>query len=118
MKEETVMAMNLKNELQAVSKELKVLTKKVEKIAGTIGKVEKAKPAKKAPAKKLAVQKTGEPSAIESVMGVIKRSRKLVDIATLKERTGFQGQKLHNIVYLLKKQGKIKSAGKGLYARA
>jgi hypothetical protein len=34
------------------------------------------------------------------------------------EKTGFDQKKTYNIVYKLKKQGKIKSAGKGVYVKA
>jgi len=51
-------------------------------------------------------------------IALIKRSRKEVDIAALKEKTGFKAQKLHSVVYNLKKQGKIKSAGNGVYVKA
>ena len=122
------MAMNLRNELQAVNKELKTLSKKVEKILLDVGKAQKVKPAKKSAPKKSAPKKSApkksaskkpdKSSATDAVMNVIKRSRKTVDIKSLKAKTGFQGQKLHNIVYILKKQGKIKSAGKGAYVKA
>jgi predicted Rossmann fold nucleotide-binding protein DprA/Smf involved in DNA uptake len=112
------MAVTLKKELQAVNKELKTLTKKVEKMIVAVGKSQpKPKAVKKSPAKKAAPSKTDKSSAIDSVLSVVKRSRKAVDIQTLKEKTGFQGQKLHNIVYILKKQGKIVSAGKGVYKK-
>ena len=111
------MAMNLKNELKAVEKQLQALTKKVEKMLAAVETTEKPKAAQKAPAKAPA-KKTNTSSAIDAVIGVIKRSKKAIDIETLKTKTGLQGQKLHNIVYILKKQGKIKSAGKGVYVKA
>ncbi len=112
------MAMNLRNELLAVNKELKTLSKKVDKILLDVTKAKKVKPVKKTALPKTTPKKAAKTSAIDDVMNVIKRSRKTVDIESLKEKTGFQGQKLHNIVYILKKQGKIKSAGKGAYIKA
>jgi len=41
-----------------------------------------------------------------------------IGIEMLKERTGFQGQKLYNVLYVLKKQGKIKTEQKGVYVKA
>ena len=117
------MATNLKKELQTVGKQLNALSKKVERLVVAADKLEKpkvakAKPAKKVAAKKPAAKKTEKLSAPETVLAIIKRSRKGVDSAKIKEKTGFQGQKLHSVVYTLKKQGKIKSAGKGVYVKA
>jgi len=35
----------------------------------------------------------------------------------LKKKTGFEGRKIKDIIYRLKKQGKIKSLGKGIYVK-
>jgi len=114
---------NLKKDLQAAKKELKALSGKMEKMIAAVGKPEKpkatkAKPVKKAAEKKPAAKKTSKLSAAETVLRIIKRSRKGVDIDKLKEKSGFVGQKLHSIVYVLKKQGKIKAAEKGVYVKA
>ena len=34
------------------------------------------------------------------------------------KKTGFSEKQIHNIVYKLKKQGKVKSEGKGVYVKA
>jgi len=96
---------NLKKNLQSVNKELKALAKKVDKIVVAVGK----KPAAKKPAKL---------TAVDTVLAIIRRSRKGVDTATLKKKTGFIDYKIHNIVYKLKQQGKIKSVGRGVYLKA
>jgi len=108
---------NLKKDLQDVNKTLKALSKKVEKMIAAAEKsgkpVTKAKPAKKAVSKK---EKTM--TAPDIVLGIIKRSRKGVAIETLKEKTGFQGQKLYNVLSMLKKQGKVNNPSKGFYVKA
>ena len=38
--------------------------------------------------------------------------------STLKKKTGFADHKIHTIIYNLKKQGKIKSVGRGVYVKA
>ena len=85
------------------------------------GKPEKPKAPKPKPTQK-AVPKTAKKekkiTAPEIVLGIIKRSKKGVAIATLKEKTGFQGQKLYNTLSLLKKQGKVKNPFKGVYVKA
>ena len=127
---------NLKKNLQAVNRELKALAKKVDKIAVAVGKLDKpkvtkkpkakpvkAKPAKKTVAKKVAVKKPaakkpGQLTAVDTVLGFIERSEKGIDTAALIKETGFSEKKIHNIVYKLKKQGKVKSVGRGLYLKA
>ena len=78
--------------------------------------VAKIAPAKKAPAKKVAAKKSA--TAVDTVLKVINRSKKGVDTAVLMKKTGFDQRKIHNIVYKLKKQGKVKSVGKGVYLKA
>jgi hypothetical protein len=42
------------------------------------------------------------------------RSRKGIDTAALKKKAGFKGRTVENIIYRLKKQGKIKRDRKGI----
>ena len=117
---------NLKKEVQAVTKELKTLTRKTEAMAKKVAKLEKAqaaakrkpkakaKTAKKAPAKKKATKLT----ATDQVVNIIKRSKKGVDVPTLIKKTGFEDKKIRNIVFKASKQGNIKRAGRGVYTAA
>ena len=86
--------------------------------AGKPEKQSKAKTAKKAVVKKSAPKTAKKLSAADTVLGFVKKSRKAINVEMLKEKTGFQGPKLHNAVYTLKKQGKIKSEKKGFYIKA
>ena len=56
-------------------------------------------------------------SANMVVLEIIENSKKGVDIETLKEKSGFQGQKLYNALYALKKQKKVKNPSKGFYEK-
>ena len=131
---------NLKKNLQAVNRELKALAKKVDRLAVAAGKLEKPKvakkpkakavkrkPARKTVAKKVAakkravkkvVKKKTTKTAIDTVLSIIKRSKKGVNTAALMKKTGFNEKQIHNNVYKLKKQGKVKSVGKGVYLKA
>lgn len=51
----------------------------------------------------------------EQVLKIIKRSRKGVDVPTLKKRTGIDEKKIRNIVYSAFNKGKIKRTGRGIY---
>jgi hypothetical protein len=154
-KQEENMAVDLKKQLQQVSKEIKALSKKVDKLvaaAGTASKPKKAaakkaapkkaaakkttakktaakkapakkavakkKGAKKAPAKKTPAKKAAKVTAADAVLKVVNRAKKGVNTATLMKKTGFDNKKVANIIFKLKKQGKIKNPEKGLYVKA
>jgi len=129
----------LKQDLQAVTRELKALIKKTERLMKAVDKLEKAKAAKqpkaktrakrkparkvvarkatarkKAPAKKKAVKET----ATDQVLKIIKRSKKGVDVPALMKKTGFGEKKVRNIVARAFSQKKIKRTGRGAYGGA
>ena len=136
----------LKKDLQAVKRDIKALGKKLEELlkaheptpkAKKVTKkkaVKKAKvvkkavakkapakkaPAKKAPAKKaVAKKKTVQATATDKILKIVKRSKKGVDVPTLKKKTGFDDKKVRNIVFRASKEGKIKKSGRGIYVGA
>lgn len=122
----------LKREFKSVLKSLKALSQKTEKMIKTLDKLEKgqmprktkekAKPKpkamKKAPVRKPAASKKTKLTAADTILSVIKRSRKGVDTAALTKKTGLEGRKIWDITYRLKKQGKIKKDRKGFYVKA
>ena len=57
-------------------------------------------------------------TAADTVLGVIKRSKKGIETAALMEKTGYNQKKVANIVFKLRKQRKIKNEGKGVYVKA
>lgn len=57
-------------------------------------------------------------TATEQVLNIIKRNKKGADVPTLKKRTGFEDQKIRNIVFRATEQGKIKRVRKGVYVKA
>jgi predicted Rossmann fold nucleotide-binding protein DprA/Smf involved in DNA uptake len=125
----------LKKNLEALSRDLKVLADKTERWLKMLEKYEKpkAKPAKatavkKAPIKKVAakkaapkkaVPKKAKPAtAVDTVLAIIKRSKKGVNMAALMEKTGYNQKKVDNLVFKLRKQGKVKSVDRGVYVKA
>jgi len=119
------------NQLKSIAKHLTALSKQVEKLSKqvdkglaakkTVSKSTKAKPkAKKAaPVKKVKTVKVdkGE-TVLNSVFAVIKKSRKGISIAQLKEKTDLNPRQLSNALYKLTKKGSIKSTSRGIYAKA
>jgi hypothetical protein len=114
---------NLIKDLKAVNKDLKSLSKKVDKMIVEVGKLEKPKSAKRTvakakPVKKIVAKKTAKLTAADSLFGIIKKYKKGIDVAMLMEKTGFNRRKIYDNVKILKKQGKIKNAGIGVYVKA
>ena len=129
----------LKKDIKALEKKLEKLLKAYEpmpRVKKTAKKktVKKAKPvkkasakkapAKKAPAKKasakkaVARKKTAQVTATDKILRIVKRSKKGVDVPTLKKKTGFDDKKVRNIVFRASKEGKIKKSGRGIYVGA
>ena len=141
----------MKKELQAAKKELKALSKRVDKLMAALQKadakpkkkatpkkaVKKSAPkktSKKAVAKKAAPKKTvakktapkkaapkkaaAKVTAADTVLKVISGLKNGTDTAGLMKKTGFDKKKVANIVFKLRKQGKITSPKKGLYVKA
>jgi len=98
--------------VDAIAKNLEdgLIDKKPEKKA----KPKKAATKKKAPAKKAPAKKK---TASGTVFAIINRSKKGVDTALLVKKTGFGRKKVSNILFRLSKQGKIKSASRGVYTK-
>lgn len=110
--------MTVEKELKALQKDIKAIQKKIDRYIKAIETGKKAKTpkaskvkAKKAPAKKKVIKIT----ATDKVLNIIKRSKNGVNTATLMKKTGFNQKKIRNIVFRTMKQGKIKSAKKGIY---
>ncbi len=91
------------------AEEKKAVTKKV--------KAEK-KPAEKKSDVPESEDESDDRTATEAVLKIIRQSKKGVDIAKLKEKTGFNDKKIRNIVHRASKQGKIKRSGRGIYVIA
>jgi len=123
----------LKKDLQALKRDIKTLEGKLEKLLKAyepMPKAKKAAPKKKAvkkakvvktkaPAKKVVARKKGlQATATDKILKIIKRSKKGVDVPTLKKKTGFDDKKVRNIVFRASKEGKIKKSGRGIYVGA
>jgi len=124
----------LKRDLQAVRRDFKALERKMEKLlkaaekAGAPKKVttKKAVKTKAVKAKavrtttarkaKVPVRKKASPvTATDQILRIVKRSKKGVDVPTLKKKTGFDDKKVRNIVFRASKEGRIKKSGRGIY---
>jgi hypothetical protein len=125
----------LESVLKVVSDGLKTLAKGVEAIAEKVDEAAKSKspvkPSRKKPSTatkkvqtaKKPVQKAANKkvdkavTASDQVLDLIAKSKKGVGMAVIIEKTGYGQKKVANIIYRLRKQGKIKSVSKGVYAK-
>jgi predicted Rossmann fold nucleotide-binding protein DprA/Smf involved in DNA uptake len=115
---------NLQSQLKTVSKSLAALSIQVEKLSNQIEKpkaVKKAAAAQKpAAAKKVAPPKTtpaGGKTVLDTVLDVIKRSKKGVTVAQLKTKTQLDARQLSNALYKLSKKGLVQAPSRGLYVK-
>jgi predicted Rossmann fold nucleotide-binding protein DprA/Smf involved in DNA uptake len=112
--------------LKIVAEGMKAMAQGVETLAGKldtiaesgVGAKTKTPTKRKKPTPKKATPKKKPITAAETVLKVISRSKKGIGPISIANKTGFPPKKVHNIIYKLKKQGKIKSVGRGLYVKA
>jgi predicted Rossmann fold nucleotide-binding protein DprA/Smf involved in DNA uptake len=130
----------MKDQLKSISKSLVSLSKQVDRLTKQVDKAQTA--AKAAPKKKAApVRKAAAPkrkaaapkrtpkkpvkratgakptTVLDSVLTVIKRSRKGVSIADLKTKTKLDSRQLSNALYKLTKKGMVSAKSRGLYVK-
>jgi hypothetical protein len=75
----------------------------------------KAAAKKKAPAKKAAAKKKA--TVLDTVFGAIKKARKGITVAALKEKTELNSRQLSNALYKLSNKGVIAAKSRGLYVK-
>lgn len=114
----------VKEQLQSISKDLAALSRQVSQLSKQVEKMRPAeqaaarKTAPKAPKSKAAAKPTRGGSVLDTVYEVIRRSRKGVSIAQLKDKTNLNARQLSNALYKLSKKGLIKSVSRGVYMKA
>ncbi|MDP6178652.1 MAG: hypothetical protein QGG48_02035 [Desulfatiglandales bacterium] len=124
----------LKRDLQSVVKNLRVLAQKTERMAKKLAKLEKAQASKlrkaktKAPKRRKAkamarpkkgrlVRRATKATAIDTVLNIIQKRKRGITTDEIKAKTGYKEKKIWDIVNRAKRQGKVKSLGKGVYAK-
>jgi hypothetical protein len=106
------MKMDIQKALQKVKSKIDELTKMIDKL--TV-ETDIQKSVKKQPSQKSVSKKTDKTTAADTVLAIIKRSKKGIDTAGIMQKTGFNASHIHNIVSILKKDGKVKSEKRGTY---
>ena len=82
-----------------------------------IGKVKTlaGKSGKKASPKKISTGTKTPKTLFETVVGIVRGSRKGITVATIRKKTGFSEIQIRNIIYRARQQGKIKRKKRGVY---
>ncbi len=134
----------LKRDLQSVVKNLRVLAQRTERVAKKLAKLEKAQASKRRKAKATApkrrkakaqapkrrkvkakarpkkgrvVRRATKATAIDTVLNIIQKRKRGITTAEIKAKTGYKEKKIWDIVNRAKRQGKVKSLSKGVYAK-
>ena len=103
---------------KAPAKKAKAATKKVK--SSTPKKAARKKAAKKAapaPAKANASATAGGKTMLDSIFGMISRSRSGITVERLKKRAGLEARQVSNALYKLTQKGKIETLSRGLYIK-
>jgi predicted transcriptional regulator len=110
----------LKRDLQSVIGSLRLLTEKTEKILSRIDTLKVVQATQNRPVKaaKPAAKKKAPETATEIVLSIIKRQKKGIDTTALKKKTDFDTKTIRNVIFRLKKQGKVQSTARGIYMAA
>ena len=82
--------------------------------------LEKSQAPKKPKEKEKAAKKEKKSTVGGTVLDIIMKSRSKngVNMSTLKQKSDLNTRTIQNAIFGLKKQGKIKSGGKGIYVKA
>ena len=118
----------IQTQLKAITKTLLGLSEKLQKVTAQIETLRVAKPAAapkakpvrapKSPAKAPVAAKEGaegKSTVLGTVFDTIKKSRKGITIAKLKDKTGLGTRQVSNALYKLTNRGDIEARARGLY---
>jgi len=102
--------------LQEKTKEMERMVDTIEK--ALIAEARKPRGGKKPERKSKARKRPSKETATDAVLNVILSSKEGITTEQIRKNTGFDNRKIWGIVNQAKKQGRIKTAGKGRYVRA
>jgi hypothetical protein len=105
--------MKFQKELAKISKDFEKMSRRIKKLTASIPKAKGR--AKKVSMPKPVAGKKGKKSGTQTVLGMIGKSKKGIGTGALIKKTGFDGKKIHNIIFKAQKEGKIERVGRGVY---
>jgi hypothetical protein len=109
----------LEIQLKTVSKSLAALSKQVDKLSQQVAKAPPAKKTASAKKKSSAgkAAPAGGKTVLDAVFDVIKRTKKGVTVAQLKQKTNLNSRQLSNALYKLSKKDQVYAKSRGLYVK-
>jgi len=93
----------------------KVVSEEIKKQRKTLAPQEAKRKARQ---RRIAKRRAASLLVTETVLKVIRRHTRGLDISKLRDKTGFDSEKIRKIVFELRRQGKIKSPRRGFYPKA
>lgn len=102
----------------SISRQLNDLTKNDGKRSTKVKSEKKKSIAKPKARVKAAAPKKKTTASTDVVLEIINKANAPVDNVKISKKTGFDAKKVANVVYRLKRQGKIKSVDRGTYTPA
>lgn len=107
--------------LRSISQGVEAIAKKLEDSFTEVKPKAKRtrKPKAKSPSKTKTKKAPGKKAktATDTVLSIVRRSKKGVSVDTIAEKTGYNKSKIYNILSTLKKLGKIKTVSRGVYTK-
>ena len=110
----------LQSQLNSISKSLAALSKQVEKLSQQVGRAQptgKVVSAHKNSAKRNPSAAAGRETLLDTVYDAIRRTKKGVTVAQLKQKTNLNARQLSNALYKLSKKGQVYAKSRGLYMK-
>jgi DNA integrity scanning protein DisA with diadenylate cyclase activity len=105
--------MKIQKELSKISKDLEKMSRRIQKLTSSIPKTKGR--AQKAGMPKSVAPNKGKKTGTQTVMDMIRKSKKGIGTGALIKKTGFDDKKIHNIIFKAQKEGKIERVGRGVY---
>ena len=128
MAETVKLLKNIAADLKSISKEINAIATQVGKVTKQqarvtaktkrVKKAVKAKTPQKSATKKTAPSAKESSSIVDSVLKVIRSAGNGISHAAILEKTGFGQRQVSNAIFKLKKQGKVRNVGRGVYTIA
>ena len=105
--------MQIQKEMARISKDLQKMSRRIQKLTSFIPK-QKSRAQKAKMSRPVARQK-GKKSGIQTVLDMVRKSKKGIDVRSLIKKTGFEDKKIRNIIFKAEKEGKIERVRRGFY---
>lgn len=105
--------MQFQEELAKISKDFARMSRELQKLTASMPKQKNRAQKDKMP--KPVAFKKGKKSGTQSVLDMIRKSKKGIGAGTLIKKTGFDDKRIRNIIFKAQKEGKIERVARGVY---